>query len=162
VHLDVVLVANILLEQERLDASSCWSPSLSTLPLQQSSFLTALWIFFNSSLDERLATFVIHLRPLRCWMRMCTLPPSKSSSSYSTLPVLYDIIFELYFTKYYVLFYWEDNVFQFKLFTSRGQTWAVAVWSTRLPTVSGRDSDRLEHLGNVLEVGNSITSLHKP
>ena len=86
----------------------------------------------------------------------------KSSSSYSTLPVFYDRSFELYCTKYYVLFYWEDNVFQFKLFTSRGQTWTVAVWSTRLPTVSGRDSDRLEHLGNVLEVGNSITSLHKP
>jgi hypothetical protein len=60
------------------------------------------------------------------------------------------------------LILWEEDAFQFKLFTSRGQTCAGAVWSTRLPTVSGRDSDRLKLLDNVLEVGNAITTLHKP
>lgn len=56
------------------------SSSLSTVPLQQCSFLIALRIFLRSSCWLSPVTVVMDLRPLRCWMRMWTIPWTKPAA----------------------------------------------------------------------------------
>ena len=64
------------------------SSSFCTAPLHEKFFLKALHMRFTSKSSARPATVVIHLRPLRCCTRTCTLSavafaPSAASSNAS-------------------------------------------------------------------------------